>query len=236
MKKKVLIVIGGLVLILVVFVWQVIANLDNIVAGVIEDSGSTALQTKVRVSDVSIDLKAAKAGIGGLTIANPAGYSSADLIDMEGINVDLDLQSIGKDVLVIESIIIRNPKISFEVDDKGNSNMQTLMDNIEKAMGEGDSATAGSETKLIIKHLEFTGGVVTATTPANPDKPTQVKLPAIRMSNIGSEQGGVTADVAAKQIATRLANKVINAAAKASVEKLIEKKASRFLDKLKGKG
>jgi len=46
------------VLVLVVFIWQVVANLDSIVAGVVEDVGSDVLKTEVSVSGMAIDLKA----------------------------------------------------------------------------------------------------------------------------------------------------------------------------------
>ena len=44
MRKYVLIGLGGLFLVLVVFIWQVAANLDSIVAGVIEEVGSDTLK------------------------------------------------------------------------------------------------------------------------------------------------------------------------------------------------
>ena len=236
MKKKVLIGVGGVVLVLVVFIWQVIANLDSIVAGVIEDVGTDVLKTKVSVSGVSIDLKEAKAGIAGLTIANPDGYSRANLFEMEGIEIDLDLSSLGKNVLVIEAIRIHNPKVIFEGDATGGSNMQTLLNNIERGSSDDGAATDGESTKMIIDYLEFSGGQVKASTDLKPGEVLDIKLPGIKMSDIGRAQGGVTADVVAKEITGELAGAIISAVARASIEKVIEKKKKDLLDKLKGKG
>ena len=91
MKKTVLIILGAAVLMLAAVIWQVVANLDSIVAGAIEDVGTRTLKTEVTVSGVSIDLKGGKARIAGMTIANPEGYSNANLLEMEGIDIDLDL-------------------------------------------------------------------------------------------------------------------------------------------------
>jgi len=157
MRKYVLIGLGGLFLVLVVFIWQVAANLDSIVAGVIEEVGTETLNTKVSVSAVSINLKEGKAGIGGVTIANPDGYSNANLLEMEGIEVDLDIESLSQDVLVIESIRIQNPQIFFEGNSSGGSNMQTLLDNMESGTSEESGASDNKELKMIIDQFAFNG-------------------------------------------------------------------------------
>ena len=236
MKKKALYVVGGIVLLLAIVIWQVAANLDSIVAGVIEDEGSQALKTDVRVSGVAIDLKAGKAGIAGLTIANPDGYSSAKLFDLEGIEVDLDLGSLNDDVLIIESIRIQNPKVNFEVDKAGGNNMQTLLNNIESETSEGGDAAEGEALKMIINKLEFSGGQLKAVSELKPGEELDLELGAIKMSNIGKPEGGVAADVVAQEITSELAGVIIAAVAKAGITKTIEKKTKGFLDKLKGDG
>ena len=236
MNKKGLIALSAVALILAVFAWQVFSNLDSIVASVVEEVGSDVLRTEVRVSGVAISLKEGKVGIAGLTIANPDGYSSANLFEMEGIEVDLDIGSLTKDVLVIEVIRIQNPQITFEVDADGGSNMQTLLDNMDSGSSNDDAAVGGEEKKIIIDRLEFSGGHVKVSTPAKPGEFTDIKLPAIKMSGIGRKKGGVTAGVAAEKITHELVEEIISAAAKASINKLIEEKTKGFFDKLKGDG
>ncbi len=235
MNKKVLVVVGGVVLVLVVLIWQVFANLDSIVAGVVEDVGSDVLKTEVSVSGMEINLKEGKVGIAGLTIANPDGYSSANLFEMEGIEVELDLKSLSEDVLVIKSIRIHNPLIVFEGDETGGSNMQTLLDNMESGLSDGEN-TGSEEIKIIIDRFEFSGGLVKASSPAKPGEVQDIKLPAIKMSGIGRKEGGVTPDVAVEKVTKKLLEAVIGAAAKAGVKKAIEKEAKGFFDKLKGDG
>lgn len=235
MGKKILIGAGVIVLVLVVIIWQIGSNLDGIVAGVIEDVGSDVLKTDVSVSGVAIDLKEGKAGIGGLTIANPDGYSRANLFEMEGIEVSLDLDSLSKEVLVIQAIRIQDPKIVFEGDADGGSNMQTLLDNIESDSSEGDTSADGEPMKMIIDHFEFSGAHVTATSELKPGETTEIKLPAIKMSGIGRAQGGVTADVVANEIASELVGAIIAAAAREGLNKALEEEKKGFLDRLKGK-
>jgi hypothetical protein len=234
MKKNILIIAGIVALVVIVGVWQLLANLDSIVAGVIEESGSEVLKTDVSVSGVSIDLKGGKAAIAGMTIANPDGYSNALLFEMEDIAVDLDLNSLNEDVLVINAIRIKNPKINFEGTADGGSNMQTLMENINSSASESNSETKSDELLMIINNFELSGAQVKAISEMKPGEPTEINLPPIKMSGIGKNQGGVTAEVVAQEITHELISTVLNAAAKAGVQKAIEKKKQGFLDKLKG--
>jgi hypothetical protein len=236
MSKKVLVVVGGIVLVLSVFIWQVVANLNSIVASVIEDVGTEVMETEVKVSGLVITLKEGKVGIAGLTIANPDGYSRAKLIEMEGIEVALDIASLNQEVLVIKSIRIHNPRISFEVDTEGGNNMQTLLDNMGSDSSADETDVDGEEKRMIIDLLEFSGGQVKASSLDKPGEVTDINLPAINMSGIGRKKGGITADVAAEKIAKELIGEIISVAVKASINKAIKKEAQGLLDKLKGDG
>jgi len=240
MNRKVLIAIGGVVLVLVVFIWQVVANLDSIVARVVEDVGSDVLKTEVKVSGMAISLKEGKVGIAGLTVANPEGWSSAKVIEMEGIEVTLDIASLNQDVLVIKSIRILQPLIVFESDAAGGSNMQTLLDNMnsesaESTTSEGETSES-EEMLLIIDQLNFSGGLVKISSEAKPGEVIDLSLPAIKMSDIGRKKGGITPEMAIEKASKKLIEKIISAAAKAQMKKAVEKKTKGWLDKLKGDG
>jgi hypothetical protein len=235
MMKNALILFGTLVLLAALIFWQLFANLDSLVEGVIEDVGSDVLNTKVSASGVSIDLKGGKAEILRLAIANPEGYSEANLFEMKNIAVELDLKSIGKDVLVINKIRIREPIINFEGDADGGSNFQTLLENIDSDSSGGGDTPEGEARKMIINTFELSDAQVNAITEMKPGEPTEIKLPTIKMTGIGKAQGGVTADVVAKEVSYELAGAIISAAAKAGIKNAIEKKTKGFLDKLKGK-
>jgi uncharacterized protein involved in outer membrane biogenesis len=234
MKKNILIFAACFLILIALILYQLFANLDSIVAGVIEDVGTDVLKTDVRVSGVSIDLKGGKAAIAGMTIANPKGYSSAKLFELKDILVDLDLSSLGKDVLVIEAVRIQNPKINFEGDADGGSNMQTLMDNMNSGSADSGTKTEAEQTRMIISSFQMSDAQVKATTKMKPGEPMEIKLPAIKMSGIGKAQGGVTADVVAEEITTEMIRAVLKAAAKSGIEQVIEKKKTDLLDKLKG--
>jgi uncharacterized protein involved in outer membrane biogenesis len=223
-----------LVAIVALMTWRVVANLDAIVAGLIEDSGSEVLKTQVSVNGVSIDLAESKAAIGGLTVANPQGFSRGNVFDLNGISIDIQLSSLNKDVIVIETIRISELTIAIETNERGQSNLDALNENIETGAGEHEHVTGDSKPlKLIIDRLEFSGGTATVTA-AGVDEDTRIKIPSFRMSGIG-RPSGATADTIASTIAAELVNETISAAAQAAINKAIEKKAERLKDKLFGR-
>lgn len=240
LKKYILFAVIGVVVLVALILYQLFANLDNIVASVIEDVGSDVMKTEVRVSGVSIDLREGKAVISGVTVANPEGYSNAKLFELKNVAVDIDLTTLHEDVLVIDSVIISKPRINFEGDADGGSNMQTLMENINSGSSsssestDSDSKTEAKETRMIINSFEMSGAEVIALTEMKPGEPTEIALPRVRMSGIGKSQGGVTPDVVAQEITTEMISATLEAAVKAGIEKAIEKKKKGFLDKLKG--
>jgi len=152
---------------------------------------------------------------------------------MEGIEVDLAINSLGEDVLVIDAIRIRNPSITYEGDEAGGSNMQALLNNMESGSSEEDTTDEGKEILLIIDNFQFTGGRVKASSPVRPGDVMDIKLPGIKLSGIGRNKGGVTPAVAVKKITEELLKEIISASAKAGVNKVIEEKKEGFLNKMR---
>jgi len=236
MSKKVMWVGIALVLVVVILIARVVSNLDAIVASIIEEEGSSALNTEVTVSGVSIDLGAGKAGIAGLTIANPAGYSG-NAFELDGIEVGLNLESLSQDVLVIDSINIQHPHVNYEMKADRSNNMDVLLSGIDSSStespGEASEVSDGDAMKMIIDALHFSGGTVSVLVEGSPEASKELQLPGINMRSIGRSQGGVTADVIANEIASELIGAIIKAIAKAQIESAIEKEKKGLSDKIK---
>jgi hypothetical protein len=234
MLKTVLLLIGTLIVLAGLIYWQMFANPATIVEGLIEDVGSEALKTEVIASDVSFDLITGKARIIRLVISNPDGYSKGVLFETTNIEVEIDPESLDKDVLVLNNVHIRKPKIYFEGDTNGKSNIKTLLDNIGRRSSGSGNASQGEAPKMIINNFLLDSAEIIAFTETDSDKPMVVSVPKVNMTGIGKAKGGVTADVVAKEITRELMSTVISAARKAGIKKTVEEKEKSFLDSLKG--
>ena len=239
--KTVLIGIFVITAVIGVVIWQIFANLDAIVASVIEDVGSEVLQTPVKVKTVKLQLKDGKAGISGMTIKNLAGYSDPYVFSMDDIAVDIDVSSLGKNPLVIEEILIRQPRVFVEVNKDGVSNLQTLGKNIETSSSKEEkqepAATdeSGEELKFIIKRFKFEGGNLKASNQLEPDKKIDQSLPVINMNNLGADTGGATGQEIAGEMMKILVARATEAALKAGLNKAVEKEKEKLMDKASDK-
>ncbi len=119
--------------------WYFLSNLDRIVAETIEAEGTRAMGTNVRVQDVSIQLRNGTASIGGLTIANPEGYSNPYAFELNKISIEIEY-----DTLDVVRIHVREPRIVAEA--RGlNNNFSDILDQMPEP-AQTSSVTAPGET------------------------------------------------------------------------------------------
>jgi hypothetical protein len=242
--KKVLIGLGVLVVIVGIVLWRVYANLDKIVAKVIEDAGTEVTQTTVKVGGVELDLLNGKAGLSQLSVANPPGFSSPEIFSLELVSVAIDVKSVSSNPIIIDDIVVKQPRVAYEMNQQGISNLDVLKKNVgsystshDKRSGsatekQGPAGPEGEEIKLIIRRLSFEGGELNATSELRPDKRVKASLPAFTMSNIGQASGGATSDQIAKEVLNRLVKQAVDAASKAGVDKLADDLKDRATEKL----
>jgi len=244
-RKIILIAVATLTIVVGITLWQIFANLEAIVAGVIQNMGTEVVQTEVKVGKVGLDLKGGKASISELTIANPEGYSDPYIFSMEDIGATIDVATLGENPIVIDEVLIRQPKIFFEIDKNGGSNMEVLKKNIEASSSSDkdadkkekkDTGSAdGEEFTLIIKKFRFEDGYLSALNAATPENKIEQTLPPIHMNNLGAAKGGATGQEIAVEMMTILASKVAETAIKTGINQAIDKNKERLQENLKNK-
>ncbi len=226
--------IGVLALLVVVIgaVFYVVSSLDSIVAAAIEQYGSQATQTPVGVSAVNIDLKSGQGSISELSVGSPAGFTAPHVFTLGSISTRIDLNSITEDPIVIEEIRVQSPRVVYEINKAGNSNVAALQDNLAQSSGSGESTAetgTGGGPGLVIRKLVIDRGRIDARVAALPDKDLSAELPRIELNNIGEDQGGATAGQVAEQVTTALLARVGPAVANLGLDQYLGKS----LDKLK---
>lgn len=241
--KKIVIGVAAVVVVLAVAVILLLGNVDKIVKGALESVGSELLGVPVQVAAVQIDLKGGSGQITGLTIANPAGYTARNAFQMDMIRLGINLGSLGKQPLVINELNIKNPVVELEANKDGSSNLQTLLDNINKNTAKADKKAAekqpdseatpkGEPMRISFGKLAITGVTVNAILPEQ--KPEKVSIPDIVEENVGGETG-----LTPGEVGNLIIGKIISGSLANTIQKSITKKVGEttkgFFDGLKDK-
>jgi hypothetical protein len=215
-----------------VYLWS---SLDSLVEAAIEKYGSQATQTRVEVAGVKLALTSGEGSIQGIQVASPSGFSRKQLFTLDNVTVAIDPKTVTEDVVVIDKIIIQAPQVFYEINDKGQSNVDALKKNLQQVTGgKGKAAKAdGKEVKLIIRKLIIEKSEIDARIAALGDKDLSAKLPRIELTDIGKKSGGATPAEVAEKVANVLVSKVGPAVANLGVEQYLGKTADEARAQLK---
>jgi len=113
--KKLFVTLGIVVLLAAGGLTWLFLNLDSVARQVIETAGTRAMGTQVTVGTVDIDLVNGNAGISDFRVANPEGYSRQDMIRFDALSVDIELGSIGSEMIRINNVRSTNPYVLYEL-------------------------------------------------------------------------------------------------------------------------
>ena len=203
--KKLLITV---VVLVVVVVAGVTFYFDAILKSGIETAGSSVLQTDVSVESVGISPLSGSGGIRNLQIGNAQGYEAPYAMELGGLDVSVDVGSVFSDVVVIDSIIIQQPVITYETR-VTTDNIRALIANIGGGSGGGDTAgdSGGAGKQVVIRDFQMLGprvNLVSAVASA------PITLPDLRLQNIGQENAAVTVAEAGRQIFNAISQAVLS--------------------------
>ena len=217
-----------------VYIWS---SLDTLVEAAIEKYGSQVTQTRVEVAGVKLALTSGEGAIQGIQIGNPAGFSRKHIFTLGNVSVAVDPKTVTDDVVVIDKIIIQAPQIFYEINNKGQSNIDALKKNVQQATSSTGKAQAegsdAKEAKLIIRKLIIEKGKIDARIAALGDKDMSANLPRIELTDIGKKSGGATPADVAEKVASVLVEKVGPAVADLGVEQYLGKTADEAKAQLK---
>ena len=217
--KKVLIGIG--VTLLVIFIVVFIATtffLGAIVKTGVEKVAPGILGVPVTVDNVNIGIFRGKVSIKGLVVGNPEKFKSDYLFSLGELSVTLDLKSLSTDTIIVNEVIIKAPKISYEMA-LGGSNIGSLLDNLAKEEEEEKEEEKEEKTvdpdaapakKVIIEKILLTDGKVSINVAALGGKGMTLPLPKIEMIDVGKEkEGGASLVDVISEIISAIAKSVV---------------------------
>ncbi|HJO74279.1 MAG TPA: hypothetical protein QGH84_03595 [Rhodospirillales bacterium] len=197
MKKSFMIgggVVGALVIIVIVAVTFLLSNLDGLIKEAVEKYGSEATKAQVSLNKVEISLTSGSGALSGLKVGNPAGFKTPSAFELGGISIKLDVDSVGKDPIVIKEIVISKPQVTYELDGT-NSNIDAIQKNVDaysKQFGGGGGAkkSEGEGPKMIIENIYIRGGEISVSAGFLAGKKMTAALPDIHLKDVGKEEKG----------------------------------------------
>ncbi len=201
MVKKV--ILGGLALVLLVAVGGLIylnTNLNAIVKSAIEKYGSQITQTDVTVDNVDISLSSGTGKVSGFHLGNPKSFVSARAIDVGSVDIKIDKNTImGPQPLVIDTITVDSPRVTYEINAAGNANLKELQNNIGSSSPDKTDEAKPSRN-VIIKNLYINRGEITISHALLQGQDIKTDLPPIHLTDIGKDGKGVTPEQVAKVV------------------------------------
>jgi len=239
MKMLKIILVAAVVIVVAAGVF-LFSSLDGLVEAGIEKAGTEVTQTRVEVGGVKLTLSSGAGTITNLEVDSPAGFSRKQIFTLGEITVVVDPKTVTDNVVVIDKVIIKSPQIFYEINDKGDSNLDILKRNAQKAtakLGSSDKAASDSsdEVKLIIRKLIIEGAEVDARIAALGGKDISANLPRIELTDIGKASGGATAGEVAEKITKILISKTTTAIAEMGVQQYLGQTAEEAKAKLEAK-
>ena len=142
MKKVIIGIVIAVVVLLIAVVMGVAFFLDSALKRGVETVGPMLTKTDVKLDGVSLSLFSGEGKIKGLLVGNPQGYKTPSAISVGSARLAVQPKSLFADKVVIKSINVQAPEVTFETDLKGN-NLSKLLANIEAATGGGGTAKEG---------------------------------------------------------------------------------------------
>lgn len=199
MKKWIFRLFIGLVVLVILGVVAVALFMNGAIKRGVETVGPMVTKTDVRLQSVSLSLLSGSGKIQGLVVGNPEGFKTPSAINVGSASLALSPGSLLSDKILIKSINVQGPEITFETDLKSN-NLSKLLANLEAATGgtqqEPARAPAPPEAKagkkLQVNDFLISGGKVHVSVTALGGKSVTVPLPEIHLAALGTGPDGIT--------------------------------------------
>lgn len=217
MRKWLVRLVVAVLLLVALAVFAVHKFLDAGIKKGVETVGPLLTKVDVKLDGVSVSLLSGSGSIKGLMIGNPEGFKSPSAIQVGKASLSLQPSSVMADKVIIKSINVQGPEVTFETDFKGN-NLSKLMENVEAATGAFDPtpdtrAEAQSQRKLQVDDFRISGGKLKVSVTALGGRSVSVPLPEIRLTNLGQGPEGITAAELTKKVLRIIEQEAVKASA-----------------------
>lgn len=218
MKKILLRVAIVVVVLLVLCVLALGIFLDGAVKRGVEAIGPKLTKVDIKLNAVRLSLFSGSGTIKGLVVGNPEGYKTPQAMNIGSASLALKPASLLSDKIVIKSIRLEAPVITFEGGFGGN-NLSQILKNVEAATGGGSESktnTAAKEKtpgkKLEVDDFMITGARLNVSVKGMEGKSIPVVLPDIHLTDLGTGPEGITAGELTRRVLSAIDKDAVKAA------------------------
>ena len=216
-------------------------NWQGTVRQLVHQYGSEAVGTSVNIGNIDLSLQDGKGSIGNIKVANPDGYSQKYVIDLEGVSVAVNKDSITKLIkelahgdgpktktVVINEIHVNQPAVVYEFLTLNRTNVDDILANIKKntastkAEPQEPAKADGITYNVAIKKVVVANGKATvAANLLGAGQSLSLSLPTITISDLGTEKQGITIEEGLARIFQEILKTTANVVSNADLSSLM---------------
>jgi len=221
-KVKKILLFGGIGLLVLIVVAVIVVGLflGKIVKAGVNTVGPKLTQTTLTVGAVDLSLLTGSATVKNLVVGNPAGYTAPNAISVGVAAVSVSPMSVLSDKIVVKSIRVESPEITFEGNPLGANNLKKIEDNVNAAAASFQSSSTNQPAataapakpgkKLEVDDLLISGAKVHYGTGLT------LPLPDIHLTDLGKGPEGITVADLTKQVLSQVVSDTIKAVGSAA--------------------
>ncbi len=202
MKKtglRVLTVAFGL---FVLVVFMAMFFIDSIVKKGVETVGPKVAKVDMKLEGASLSMVSGRGSLKGLVVGNPEGFKTPNAVKVGEVVVVIDAMTLMKDKIVVRSVNVVAPEITFEGGLKGN-NLSKILENVQAfTASDKGAAKEGASKKIQVDELVISDGKVNLSITLLGGKSATVPLPTIRLTDLGKGGDGMTPGELSEKIIT----------------------------------
>lgn len=231
MKKSLLALAALLVLLIAGGAFWLHGNLDGLVQSAISKYGTAMTGATVKVSAVKLKAADGHGTLRGLLVGNPAGFKTPYAVKADTIELEVDVASLTKDVVLVKKIAVMAPEVIYEKGD-ALTNVDAIQKNIAQYLG--PSTNTGPGKKLIVQEFVVRGAKAQVSASFLNGQTVTVALPDITLRDLGKAKGGITPGELGLEVANavekRLLSSVNMGALAKSVGSVLDKAGNAIKD------
>ena len=222
MKKIIIRLLIALVVVVVLAVLAVGFFLDGAIKRGVETFGPRLTKVDVKLQSVHLSLFSGSGTVKGLVVGNPEGFKTPSAISVGTVTLALKPGSLLSDKIIIKSINVEGPEITYETDLR-NNNLSKILANVQETPSGGQTAPAKPQEpgqpkeakpakKLEVDEFIITGGKVHVSVSSLAGQTATIPLPDIHLKDLGTGPDGITSVELTKLVLAEIEKRAAEAA------------------------